>query len=531
MTTAITLLAFLAFLAFSWRRLLRYVHVFQQEDYDGGRFLAWLVQKLAFDRRLSAVVLVLAVASLFFPGLAPGWAWELPIALAFAAFAFLEVDPRKAAKKKLVLTRRATRIGALAMLLCAIAAVAAHAAFGIFGWLVAIQAVPVLMVLANVMLSPYEAWTQRKYWLEAEARLKQINPKIVGITGSFGKTSVKHFLGHILELDSGAAITPGSVNSPMGIARYIREQLKAGCRYFVVEMGAYGIGSIRRCCALTPPNYGIVTALGEAHYERFKSLEAVAKAKFELAEEVLKHSGGVIVAHESVLDQPYAADFIKAARSRFVICGAGEQADVRIGDIDVSREGAAIHIAWKGQDYRLFAPVLGRHQASNIVLAFVMAVTLGVSPERAIFALRTAPQVKHRLELKTRANGALLLDDSYNSNPAGFMSALELISKIRKPEGRAILVTPGMVEMGNRHDDLHRQIGAAAARNVDVALVIRADRIPTFVDGYKSQNGKAIHDFASYSDAEKWLTANSQTTDIILVENDLPDLYESEFRT
>jgi UDP-N-acetylmuramoyl-tripeptide--D-alanyl-D-alanine ligase len=531
MTTAITILALVAFLAFSWRRLLRYLHVFQQEDYDGGRFFAWLVHKLTFDRRLSAVALAIAVASLLFPTLAPGWAWELPIALALAVFAFLEADPRKAAKKKLVLTRRAMRICVLAMLLCALATLAAHAAFGIFGWLVAIQAVPALMVLANVMLSPYEAWTQRKYWREAEARLKQIDPDVVGITGSFGKTSVKHFLGHILELDSGAAITPGSVNSPMGIARYIREQLKASARFFVVEMGAYGIGSIRRCCALTPPRYGIITSLGEAHYERFKSLEAVAKAKFELAEEVLKNADGVIVAHESVLDQPYAADFIKAARSRFVICGAGQDADVRIGDIDVSREGAAIHITWKGQDYRLFAPVLGRHQATNIVLAFVMAVTLGVSPERAIFALRTAPQVKHRLELKTRANGALLLDDSYNSNPAGFMSALELISKIRKPEGRAILVTPGMVEMGNRHDDLHRQIGAAAARNVDVALVIRADRIPTFVDGYKSQNGKTILDFASYNDAEKWLTANSQTADVILVENDLPDLYEREFRT
>ncbi|MFZ1108710.1 MAG: UDP-N-acetylmuramoyl-tripeptide--D-alanyl-D-alanine ligase [Rhodomicrobium sp.] len=528
MTTAIALLPFLAF---CWRRLLRYLHVFQQEDYDGGRFLAWLVHKLAFDRRLSAAVLLLVGASLLFPSFAPGWAWELPVALSFAVFALLEGDPRKAAKKKLVLTSRATRIGALAFLLCAIAALAAHAAFGVFGWVLAIQAVPVLMVLANTMLSPYEAWTQRKYWREAEARLKQIDPKIVGITGSFGKTSVKHFLGHILELDSGAAITPGSVNSPMGIARYIREQLKAGSRSFVVEMGAYGIGSIRRCCALTPPQYGIITAIGEAHYERFKSLAAVAQAKFELAEEVLKQPGGTIVVHESVLDQPYAANFIRGARSRFVICGAGKESDVLIGDIDISREGAAIPIVWKGRDYRLFAPVLGRHQATNIVLAFVMAVTLGVSPERAIFALRTAPQVKHRLELKSRANGALLLDDSYNSNPAGFISALELISKIRNPGGRAILVTPGMVEMGNRHDDLHRQIGAAAAHNVDIALVIRADRIPTFVDGYKSQNGKTILDFASYNDADKWLTANSQTSDVILVENDLPDLYEREFRT
>jgi UDP-N-acetylmuramoyl-tripeptide--D-alanyl-D-alanine ligase len=145
--------------------------------------------------------------------------------------------------------------------------------------------------------------------------------------------------------------------------------------------------------------------------------------------------------------------------------------------------------------------------------------------------LRSTPQIKHRQEVRSLANGARLIDDSYNSNPAGFASALELLARIKQPGGRAILVTPGMVEMGARHDELHWQIGALAAKTADLALVVRADRIPSFLEGYKDGNpGKEALNFDSYKDAEKWLLANSTPSDVVLIENDLPDLYESEFR-
>src|SRR5206468_12245453 len=134
----------------------------------------------------------------------------------------------------------------------------------------------------------------------AHSKLQRLNPVVIGVTGSYGKTSVKHILGHVLETAGPTLITPGSVNTAMGIARVIRERLQPHHRYLVVEMGAYGIGSIRRLCALTPPRLGIISAIGKAHYERFKSLDAVAQAKFELAEAAAGNGGSVVAAADVV---------------------------------------------------------------------------------------------------------------------------------------------------------------------------------------------------------------------------------------
>ena len=177
-------------------------------------------------------------------------------------------------------------------------------------------AVPFTLVLGNILMMPLESRTQRKFWTEAHTKLKRLRPMVIGITGSFGKTSVKHILGHILSMHARTLYTPGSVNTVMGNTRIIREQLKPGVRYFIAEMGAYGIGSIKRLCDLTPPDFGILTTIGEAHYERFKSLETVAQAKFELSEAVIAKDGKMIVGEE-VLAQQYAVDYMNAHRDQF----------------------------------------------------------------------------------------------------------------------------------------------------------------------------------------------------------------------
>src|ERR1700683_3694665 len=154
---------------------------------------------------------------------------------------------------------------------------------------------------------------------------------VIAVTGSYGKTSVKHILGHVLETAAPTLITPGSVNTAMGIARVIRERLQPHHRYFVVEMGAYGPGSIRRLCALTPPKMGIVTAIGMAHYERFKSLEAVAAAKFELAEAVAAN-GGKTIAAADVLAFAAPRRFAAAHPDLLLAVGSEANAGVTVSD-------------------------------------------------------------------------------------------------------------------------------------------------------------------------------------------------------
>ena len=517
--------AIIGFSIFAAARLRRYLHIFQQEEYDKGRFIAWLYRTRSIDKRVSIALLVVWIASLLLGEAVREAAWSVIVAAAFVAFAVFEPDPRRSAKKKLAMTSRASRIYGLSLALAAASAVAA-AQLPLWSWIAGVQALPFLLVVADAALTPIERAIQRRYWAEARARLDALHPTIVGVTGSFGKTSVKHILGHALDLTGRALITPGSVNTVMGISRVIRESLRPEHRYFVVEMGAYGEGSIARLCALAPPDLAIITAIGEAHYERFRSLDAVVRAKFEIASAVMRQDQGRIIVHQSVLDVPLAAKLVAQNRDRFIICGRND-ADLTIRNGQVTNDGIRLDVDWKGQSYRLEAPLFGAQHVENLALAFAAGLYLGLSPEQLTIAFRNIPQIAHRLEVKHEANGAIVIDDAYNSNPKGFAAALEVMSALAAPDARRIVITPGMAELGPKHDEAHRALGMKTAEHADVVIVVNSDRIPSFLQGMRQINeGLEILAMPAFDDARAWLTVNARPGDVVLIENDLPDLYE-----
>jgi UDP-N-acetylmuramoyl-tripeptide--D-alanyl-D-alanine ligase len=521
----------LGFAAFALRRLLTYLHFFQQEEYDNRRFLMWIVKSGAFDRRLSLILFVIAALQILVLYSLPRWGVSALAGAACLAVAAFERDPRKTAKKRLAMTARATRIYWIGLALLALAAVAAAQFKGqIVFWIAPVQLVPLALVAANLLLAPFEAKTQRRYWDEAQEILRRHGPMVIAITGSYGKTSVKHILGHVLETAAPTLITPGSVNTAMGIARVIRERLQAHHRYLVVEMGAYGPGSIRRLCALTPPKMGIVTAIGMAHYERFKSLETVAEAKFELAEAVAAQ-GGTVIAAADTMAFPAPHRFAKAHPDMLVTVGAEPGAAVAITALRQEVDGIVVAVRWHGREYELRAPLFGLHQGRNIALAFAAACTLGLAPEDVVASLRSTPQIAHRLEVKREASGATLIDDAYNSNPVGFASALELLDVLCQPGGRRILVTPGMVELGAAHEAEHEKIGRLAASHVDVLVAVAPHRVAPLADAFAAAAPE--HEVVScpgFAEAQAWMTQNLAAGDVVLLENDLPDLLERELR-
>ncbi|MGI9522702.1 MAG: Mur ligase family protein [Hyphomicrobiaceae bacterium] len=527
-----SLAALLGFAFFAWRRLLRYLHIFQQDEYDAKRFLPWLITTFSFDKRVSAALILFAALTALIQLESIGSTESFLVAILFAAAGLRETDPRRTAKKKLVMTARARRIAGTGYVLTVGAGVVAAALGGSLIWLFAVQSIPLLLVLANTILKPIEARIQNAFRKAAEERLNTVNPTIIGITGSFGKTSVKHILGHILQMNTQALFTPGSVNTVMGISRIINEQLRDNCRYFLVEMGAYGIGSIARLCKFTPPDHGIITSIGEAHYERFKDLETVARAKFELAEAVGAQNGLMIV-DESVLERTHAKQFAAGKSDSFVIVGDGDNADIRVLSISQGPEGLTVRLIFEGEEFVLFAPLFGIHHGRNMALAFTMAVKLGFAPERIVTALRTTPQIAHRLEVKRHPSGATLIDDAYNANPDGILNGLQLLQTLKTAKGRRILVTPGVAELGTRHDDVHRRLGEAAAQNTDITLAVRGERIPTFIQAFKSSKSPDGHaeilEFPQFAQAQTWMNENLRTDDVILIANDLPDLLEHNF--
>jgi UDP-N-acetylmuramoyl-tripeptide--D-alanyl-D-alanine ligase len=524
------LFATIGFAVFAARRLLTYLHLFQQEEYDGRRFLRWIIDNRGWDRRLSHVLLTILLAQFLLQGavaIAPAGVFVGLAGIACLVAAWRERDPRKTAKKKLAMTPRAKRIYAIALgLAVAVGIAGALVSRIVLVWIIAVQLIPLALIGANLLLAPFEARVQRRYWREARAVLERVNPTVIAVTGSYGKTSVKHILGHVLETAGPTLITPGSVNTAMGIARVIRERLQPQHRYFVVEMGAYGVGSIKRLCALTPPHIAIITAIGRAHYERFKSLDAVARAKFELAEAV-RDNGGTLVVAADTLEFAWPRAFLEQHRDIAITVGDDAAADLAITALRQEPDGIVAQIRWRGAGYELRAPLFGLHQGRNIALAFAAGCSLGLAPEDIVASLKSTPQIAHRLEVKRQGNGTTLIDDAYNSNPVGFASALALLEMLRRPAGRCILVTPGMVELGSEHAAEHARIGRLAAEHVDILVAVAPHRVAPLAAAFAAAAPqREIVPCAGFAEARGWLDRNLGPDDIVLIENDLPDLLE-----
>ncbi|EGY26431.1 mur ligase family, glutamate ligase domain protein [Desulfovibrio sp. A2] len=534
-----------AFLVFAARRGLTYLHIFQQEEYDGPRFLRWMAAARAIDKRATLPLLACWGAALAAPDATEWGAYaKWTAGLALLAVAAVEDNPLKAAKKKLVLTARVKRILSVALGLTALYAVAlalcpAEPATLLPFWILGVQGLPLTLVAANASLAPVEARIQQGFWNEAHEKLLRLAPTVIAVTGSYGKTSVKHILAHVLGCYHPTLMTPGSINTPMGISRIIREKLTDAHRFFIAEMGAYGVGSIERLCRLAPPDFAIITNVGPAHYERFKDLATVVRAKFELAHATVAR-GGRVVLPAALLEHGHARDFAAANAGAVLLCagadgGAGtDVAEPSVRVLEAGQDLSGIHarLLYQGQEYEVRAPIHGMHHVDNVALAFAAACGVGVEPQRVVSALRSLPQIAHRLEVKPQPDGSVLIDDAYNSNPSGFASALNLLDLYRKSGRRGVLVTPGMVELGTLHDSAHAELGARAVACADVLLAVAPARIPTLVDAFRAAAGpdQLVVECVDFTAARAWLAANIGPGDAVLLENDLPDLYEKKVR-
>lgn len=519
----ISLILFVAVTAFTVRRLMTFLHVFQQEEYNGKRFIPWLIENKAFDKRMSAVIVIAFVLSFVVNSTIVG----LLLAAGFGAVAFFEKNPLTQAKKKLVLTDRAKRILGLALVISLAVSLIILSLSQSIAWLIYVQLLPLSLVAATSLLGPKDKRVNAKFRQEAVDKLAELNPYVIAVTGSFGKTSVKHILGHILENHAPTLITPGSVNTEMGITRIIREKLNRNHKYFIVEMGAYGIGSIERLCKLTPPKLSIITAIGKAHLERFKDLEGTAKAKYEIAEAAIQNDGNVVI-NTSVLQREYAKKFTGEHGESFIHCGEG--GTYRAENVKQTIDGLVFDLKVGDESYSVLTPIYGDHHVGNILVAVATAHKIGMTIEDIVLTLKNVPQITHRLEVK-RQDNFTIIDDAFNSNPKGFGAALDVLDNITPKEGKRILVTPGMVELGEDHDEEHLKLGKKAAKTTDITVAVCPERIESFIQGFNEGNASGqsqLIKMGSFKEAEQWLVQTANKNDVVLLENDLPDLYEDK---
>jgi UDP-N-acetylmuramoyl-tripeptide--D-alanyl-D-alanine ligase len=397
---------------------------------------------------------------------------------------------------------------------------------GALGLVITTLLAPSIMDLALAILKPIEKRLSNKYLVSARKKLKQVGPRIVAITGSYGKTSTKGYVAHLLSASYAVVASPASFNNLLGLSRAVNDRLVPGTEVFVAEMGVYGTGEIRELSKSFPPDIAAITTIGEAHLARMKSRETIFRAKSEITEQAKT----VVLPIDDPMLAKLAMDCIAQGKKLISVSTvAGKSADVVVADgvVTAGLETAPVTISNVGH-------------AVNIAVAVGIAVALDIPLSAIASRLNSLPDSAHRAEVQEAASGVLVVDDTYNSNPVGAERAVEGAAALAAERGGdLVVVTPGMVELGHVQAERNRAFAASvASRGGHLFAIGRTNRaalvagVADAAAGTGAKEGAAAtvvpHPVRLFDRREQAVAAAlDQAGDrgVILYENDLPDHY------
>lgn len=385
----------------------------------------------------------------------------------------------------------------------------------------ALYLTPILVPLANLINKPLEKTIQNWYINDAKKKLASM-PSLhkVGITGSYGKTSMKFYLSELLNSQYETLKTPESFNTPMGVTITVRRDLKPTHEYFICEMGARRVHEIKELCGIADPHDGIITSVGPQHLETFGSIKNVLNTKFELADAV-SPLGKLYLNGDNDLIRGKASEYPNAVKY-----GLREDNDWRASDITVSDKGTEFTVTSPdGASCRFTTKLLGEHSVLNLVGAIAYACGTGIPMEKLMLPVKRIAAVPHRLQLLDKGNGVTFIDDAYNSNPSGCRAALAVLELF---DACRILVTPGMVELGAKQEALNYEFGQEATKSCDFIVLVGKNQTEPIYNGIKDSGYNMENVYVADNLNDALAKVNSYTTDkkkVVLLENDLPDNY------
>lgn len=294
-----------------------------------------------------------------------------------------------------------------------------------------------------------EAYLMYQYKKSAKEKLDSMpNLKIIAITASFGKTSIKNFIFELLSKRYNAYATPRSVNTINGIIKDINENLKSDCEFYIVEAGARARGDILKIAKLLNPQIAVIGEIGEAHLQYFKTLENIKATKYELLQS--ERLECVFLHKNNEVPSINAEITIFPPELKNVYC-----------DLDITRFELKIN----GDFYAFECNILGNFNISNISVAILLAHKFNIEVEYLQFLIKNLAAIPHRLE-KIEVNNNIILDDSFNGNLAGVLEAIRLCYLYQK--GRRVIVTPGLVETSENNN---LQLAKAINKVFDIAII------------------------------------------------------------
>ncbi|MBN2469128.1 MAG: UDP-N-acetylmuramoyl-tripeptide--D-alanyl-D-alanine ligase [Anaerolineae bacterium] len=520
-------------------RIYHFARFFQIEEYQNQRFFSWLLRnprRWQWQRPLAAWSAALLVG--FFL-LESQNEWLLLALFGGAALAAVWPSKETEIKKRFVRTQRAYRLLLTSFLTLALLTLIVHTlagtaavpaaryvisgliGFGLF--LVS----PLFLIAGNWLAYPLEAGMRRYFLFQARATLRRLKPAVIGITGSYGKTSTKHYLAHILGGRYRVVATPKSYNTLMGVSLAINTVLKEtrALDYFVVEMGAYIEGEIAEICQLARPQISIVTAVGPQHLERFGSMEAVARAKSEIVTAL--PADGLAVLNGDDPRVRAMADRAGGIQTLMISRENAEGAQLYAANIRETLDGLSFDVTdtATNETRHVHAPVYGIHNVTNLLLASAVARHLGLTLGEIAMRIAGIEPFEHRLQRRVQPGGLVVLDDAYSANPVGAQSALHVLGLHQS--GKRILVTPGMVELGAVQDEENRRLGELATRYATDIVLVGIEQTRPIYEGVTAAgfDPAHLHVLDMHAEAVAWLRQNAVPGDTVLFLNDLPDTY------
>ncbi len=519
MENILLLISYVSFAAYAFAKCRREVHIMQQNSYFISRYSQWWSENIFKAFSFNEIVGVIIGLSLFMRPITIVTYAVLILTFGIGAY---HLWTRKD-KKALVFTPRAKRLmGVMLVIYALLLSIIIWYDAMLFWKLAPLFAVLSfgVLILASAILAPIEGSINDGFVTDAKKRLEAMpNLKVVGITGSYGKTSVKHFVARILSEKYNVLHTPGSVNTTLGVVRIIREQLKPTHDIFIAEMGAKKMGDVKEICDLVQPNIAILTAIGPEHLDTFGSMENVQKGNFELIESLDNQSFAIMNSDYDLVKQ-YPKN-----NTRKVWYGMKE-AEYSATNLQYTPTGMTFDFLHKGEKtLALETKLLGEHNVSNIVAAVAVALELGVDAGRIAFAVRNLQPVEHRLEIKRYGNGLTIIDDAFNSNPMGAAMAVDVLGKIQG--NKKIIVTPGMIELGDLEFDANKTFGKQIAEVCDFTILVGPKQTIPIQEGLRevAYPEEKLFIAKNLNEAIAKVSEIARAGDVVLYENDLPDTY------
>lgn len=493
------------------------LNMLQLEEYSEKKFLKWIFSHL--DKYFSNIFFLISIVLYFINPL-----YAIPFGL-FSLYLDIRKFILRKKKKPLVYTKRLRRL-----------LISSFSIFIIFLIEVLIYNTVFLDIftfslvlfnslyfwLINGLLTPLEKMINNYYYKDAIKKYKKLKPLTVAVTGSYGKTSTKYFINHLISEHFKTLMTPESYNTTMGITKTIREKLDKSHDVFVVELAENDSYGFNKLLNLVQPEVSVLTSIGIQHFEEFNDMDKIIETFKSYLED--QRSGNLIIVN---FDDENIKNAVKDIKNKEIVkCGIENyEADYVAENVKMDLEGTKFTLITPNKiTFDIETNVFGIENIRNLLIAVVTAFEIKVPVKEVLERVKNIKKPKHRLEI-VRNDSITVIDDTFNSNPKGFKMALEYLDLFK--DRRKIVVTPGLVELGEKEDEEHYKIGKLISKHVDFVFLIGKDRTESILKGLLDAGfpKEKIFVVESLEVVTEIFKKFLKPGDVVLFENDLPDIY------